>query len=176
MNFYLRTQLSTESLATPLRQAIRRVDANLSVTGPKSMRQQIMESVFADRMVAALSCAFAALATLLAAVGLYGVIAWAVARRKREIGIRMAMGAHSSDIVRMILIEVLWLVVAGLAIAAPAWYAAGRLFESQLYGVTPRDPLTLAAAIGILTLTAAVAGWVPAFRATRSAPMSAIRE
>lgn len=176
MNYYARTQMSTESVATPLRQMIQRVDANLPMEGPKSMRELIMESVFAERMVAALSLTFAGLATVLAAVGLYGVIAWAVTRRKREIGIRMAMGAHSSDIMRMILLEVLWLGLAGIVIAAPLWVAAARLLESQLYGVTSRDPWTLAASIAILSMVAAAAGFVPAFRAARVQPISAIRD
>jgi len=176
MTFYARAQLAPASLSTPLRKTMQRVDANLPVEGPKPMREQIMESVFADRMVAALSSAFAALATVLAAVGLYGVIAWAVTRRKREIGIRIAMGARSGDIMRMILFEVFWLAAAGIAIAAPIWIAAARLLESQLYGVTSHDPLTLVASIVILSLVAAAAGFVPAFRAARLDPVAAIRE
>ena len=90
-------------------------------------------------------------------------------------GIRMALGAHTGDVLRLILKEVLWLGVAGVAIAVPVWFAAAKVLESQLYGVTIRDPLTLAASVAILSLVAAAAGFVPALRAARVDPISAIR-
>jgi predicted permease len=175
MTFYARTTLAPESLSTALRQVVQRLDASLPVTGPKPMPEQIMESVYVDRLVAALSCTFAAFATVLAAVGLYGVIAWAVTRRKREIGIRMALGAHPGEVMRMILKEVLWMGAIGIAIAAPVWVAAARLLQSQLYGVTTHDPLTLVLSVLVLSVVAAAAGFVPAFRAARVDPISAIR-
>jgi len=176
MTFYIRTTLPTEALSLPLRQMMRRVDPNVPIEGPRSMRDTILDSVYADRIIAALSCVFAALATILAAVGLYGVIAWAVTRRRREIGIRIAMGARSGDILRMILLEVLWLGTAGMVIAAPLWFAVSRMLESQLYGVSSRDPLTLAGSVVVLTVVAAAAGLVPAIRGSRIQPMLAIRE
>ena len=175
MAFYVRSTIAAESLAPVLRRVVRQFDPNLPVTGPKPLRSQIMESVFPDRMVAGLACVFAALATLLAAMGLYGVISWAVTRRRREIGIRMALGAHSGEVMRMIIVEVFWLAAIGVGIAAPLWIAAGRVFESQLYGVNARDPLTLAGSIAILSLVAAAAGFIPAFRAAHVDPSTAIR-
>jgi putative ABC transport system permease protein len=145
------------------------------VEGPRTFERQIMVSVFADRMLAALSGAFAVLATLLAAVGLYGIIAWAVTRRRREIGIRMALGARPGDVMRMVLREVLWLGVAGVAVASPLWMAGSRLLSAQLFGVKPGDLLSLLAAVAILTLVTLAAGFIPAFRASRIDPISAIR-
>ena len=175
MTFYVRSSLAIESAGPVLRRVIRQFDANLPVIGPKLMRSQLMDSVFLDRMVAALACVFAALATVLAAIGLYGVISWAVTRRRREIGIRMALGAHSSEVMRMIVSEVFWLAAIGVGIATPLWFAAARVLESQLYGVSPRDPLTLAASVAILSVVAAMAGFIPAYRAAHVDPSSAIR-
>jgi putative ABC transport system permease protein len=131
--------------------------------------------VFVDRMVAALATAFAVLATALAAIGLYGVVAWAVSRRRREIGIRMALGAAPGSIMRMVLGEVARLGLIGVAIAVPMWAAAGRLLRSLLFGVTERDPGTLLLAVAVLGAVAVIAGMVPAWRAARIDPISAIR-
>jgi putative ABC transport system permease protein len=126
--------------------------------------------------VAMLASTFAVLATLLAAIGLYGVVAWAVSRRRREIGIRMALGAEPGSIMRMVLADVLRLGAAGIAIAAPLWALAGRLLQTQLFGVTQHDPSTLAAALAIVIAVAAAAGFLPAWRASRLDPNSAIRQ
>jgi ABC-type antimicrobial peptide transport system permease subunit len=139
------------------------------------MLDQIADSVFLDRMIALLSMAFAVLATLLAAVGLYGVVAWAVARRTREIGIRMALGAQAGAVLRMVMSEVATLAAIGLAIAVPLWIAVARLLKSQLFGVSPHDPLALAASAGLLLAAAFTAGFIPAVRAARLDPFSAIR-
>jgi predicted permease len=175
ITFYVRTGSSAEVLAPALRQLVRGFDANLPIEGPRTLRSQIMESVFLDRMVAALAAAFAGLATVLAAVGLYGVIAWAIARRRREIGIRMALGARPADVMRMVLREVLWLGLAGMAVAIPAWFAGARLLGSTLFNVAPNDPLALAVAVVVLGVVAVTAGSIPAFRASRIDPNSAIR-
>src|SRR5262249_23006737 len=149
--FYVRSRLAADALVPSLREALRRLDANIPMGGPpQPVREQILDSVFTDRMIASLSSAFALLATLLAAVGLYGVVAWAVSRRKREIGIRMALGANPASVLRMVFSEVFRLGFIGVAIAAPLWIAGGRLLHSLLFGVTERDPLPLLASVVLL--------------------------
>jgi putative ABC transport system permease protein len=175
MPYYIRTTMPAASLATALRVIIRRRDPNLPAITARQVREQILDSIFLDRLVAVLALAFAMVATLLAAVGLYGVISWSVTRRRREMGIRMALGAHTGDVLRLILREVLWLGVAGVAVAVPIWFAAAKVLESQLYGVTIRDPLRLIASVAILSLVAAAAGFLPALRAAHVDPISAIR-
>ncbi len=175
MTFYVRSRIPPQTLFGSIRQVVKRRDANLPVIGPKLMDDQIGEGVFLDRIVAALSLAFAGLATLLASIGLYGVIAWAVTRRKREIGIRIALGAASSTVMKMILSEVLLLGAIGIAIAVPLWLAAGQVFASLLFGVKPSDPLTITGSILMLSVVAGIAGFIPAWRASRIDPLSAIR-
>ena len=174
MTFYLRSALAPQSMAASLRQMMRRLDANLPLQGPRTLEGQIMESVFLDRMLAALAAVFASLATVLAAIGLYGVIAWTVTLRRREIGIRMALGAGPGNVMRMVFREVLWLGIAGLALAAPVWFALARLLGSQLFGVAANDPLALGGAVAVLAMAACAAGFIPAFRASRIHPNSAI--
>ena len=175
MTFYVRSALAPEGLGGRLRGIVRRVDPALPVTDLKTMRAQIHESLFGERMVAALSAAFGLLATLLAAVGLYGVMSYAVARRTREIGIRVALGAERRAVLMLVLEEVALLAVIGVALGLPCAYGVGRLVESQLFGLTARDPLTFAAATVTLLLAALVAGYVPALRATRVDPLVALR-
>jgi predicted permease len=169
--FYVRGSVTAETV----RALIRRLDAALPVEGPRTVQQQILVSVFLDRMVAMLASAFAVLATLLAAVGLYGVVAWAVTRRRREIGIRMALGADPGSVIRMVLADVLRLGAAGLAIAAPLWFLTARFLKSLLFGVTEHDPATLLGSLALVVLVAVGAGLAPAWRASRIDPNSAIR-
>jgi ABC-type antimicrobial peptide transport system permease subunit len=126
-------------------------------------------------MVASLSAAFGLLATLLAAVGLYGVMSYAVALRTREIGIRDALGAARRTVLLMVLKEVAVLALVGIAVGLPSGYGLGRLVESQLYGLTARDPLTFGVATATLLVAALLAGYVPAARATRVDPLVALR-
>ncbi len=175
MNFYIRTTLPAASLATSVRGLMARRDSNLPAVTVRPVREQILDGIFLDRLVAVLASAFALIATLLAAVGLYGVISWSVTRRRREMGIRVALGAHTGDVLRLILSEVLSLGVVGIAIAVPVWFAAAKVLQSQLFGVTIRDPLTLTSSVAILSLVAAAAGFIPALRAARVDPISAIR-
>jgi ABC-type antimicrobial peptide transport system permease subunit len=151
------------------------VDPDLPVSELKTMRAQVRESLFVERMVATLSAAFGILATLLAALGLYGVMAFAVALRTREIGIRMALGAQRRDVLRMVLRDVAVLVALGVALGLPGGYGVGRVIETQLFGLSARDPLTFAAATVTLLATALVAGYVPARRAAVVDPMVALR-
>jgi len=175
VTFYARSTVDPEILGGRMRKAVQRIDATLPVTGLKSMRAQIGESLFVERMVAALSAAFGFLATLLAAVGLYGVMSYAVSLRTREIGIRVALGAARRAVLLMVLKEVALLAALGVAIGLPSGYGLGRLVESQLFGLTARDPLTFAAATATLLVAAFLAGYVPAARATRVDPMVALR-
>ena len=154
---------------------MRRIDPTLPVTDLKTMEAQIGESLFMERMVAALSAAFGLLATVLAAIGLYGVMSYAVAMRTREIGLRVALGADRRAVLMLVLREVAVLAALGIAIGLPGGYGLGKVVESQLFGLNARDPLTFAVATLALVTTAFVAGLVPAMRAARVDPMTALR-
>jgi ABC-type antimicrobial peptide transport system permease subunit len=158
-----------------LRRTVREVDSSVPVYRMRTLEQQVDKSLMSERLLATLSTIFGCLATLLAAVGLYGVMAYMVARRTREIGIRVALGASGGSVVWLVMREVLLLALVGLAIGLPAAWALTRLVETQLFGVQPADPLTMAvAAIGIASV-AALAGYFPARRATAIHPMQALR-
>jgi len=158
-----------------VRMLVRQADPGLPVTDMKTMRAQIHESLFVERIVAVLSAAFGLLATLLAAIGLYGVMSYAVSLRTREIGIRVALGAERRTVLVMVLKEVAVLAALGVAVGLPSAYGLGRLVESQLYGLTARDPLTFTLATAVLLTSAMLAGYVPAARATRVDPLVALR-
>jgi ABC-type antimicrobial peptide transport system permease subunit len=151
------------------------VDPNLPVFEMKTVEQQIDEDVFAERLVAALSTFFGALATLLAAIGLYGVMAYTVSRRTREIGLRMALGAGRQEVLRMVMREVGLLALLGIGIALPAAYALSRLIQAQLYNIRGSAPAIFAVASLLVAAVAATAGLIPAVRASRIDPMSALR-
>jgi len=175
MTVYVRARGSVSTMAAAVRQAAQRVDPNLPIFDMKTMTQTVDESLFVERMVAALSVAFGALATLLAAIGLYGVMSYSVARRTREIGIRMALGAERSSVVWLVLREVAAMVAIGVAIGAPAAIALSRVIQSQLFNLSSQDPLAIAAAAAVLAVVALAAGYLPARRATRVDPMLALR-
>jgi len=139
------------------------------------MPEQIRENVFLDRMIGLLSTAFAALATLLAAVGLYGVLAYSVAQRTREIGLRIALGADGPRVRRFVLRQVAGMLAIGGAIGIAGALGLGRAARSLLFGLTGDDPLVLALALLVLALVALGAAYVPARRATRVDPMIALR-
>ena len=173
--FYLRTEADPGQIMNAVRREVRRLDANLPIFDVKTVPMQIDDLLFRERLVAALSAAFGLLATLLAAVGLYGVTAYSVARRTREIGIRVALGAEKDRLLWLVLKEVVLMTVAGLAIGIPGAYALGLYVESQLYGLTASDPMIMAGAALLLSLITLLAGWIPAERATRVDPMVALR-
>ena len=175
MTFYARTTQEPSVAAHMLREEVRRQDPNLPIFNVKTMEGQIDESLFMDRLVAALSASFGALATLLAAVGLYGVMAYMVVRRTREIGIRMALGADRREVLRLVMKEVVLLAAVGIGIAVLASLAMGRLIQSQLLDVSARDPWVMAAATLALAVVALMAGFIPALRATRVDPLTALR-
>ncbi len=172
---YVRTVGDPNRMFAALRKAVRDVDPNLPVSDMKTMEKQLEYSLVTDRLVASLSAAFGLLATVLAGIGLYGVMAYLVARRTREIGIRMALGAVPGHVLWLIMREVLVLVAVGVAIAIPAAYWLTQLVSAQLYGITPNDPLSIAAATVGIAGVAAMAGYLPARRATRIDPMNALR-
>jgi predicted permease len=175
LTFYARTTQDPLAIAQALRDQVRRQDPNLPIFNVKTLERQIDESLFMDRLVAVLSAAFGTLATLLAAIGLYGVMAFMVVRRTREIGIRMALGADRRSVLGLVMREVLVLAGAGIAIAVVTSCALGSVIESQLLGVSGRDPLVMVCATGGLALVALFAGYLPALRATRVDPLSALR-
>ncbi|MGD0295804.1 MAG: ABC transporter permease [Bryobacteraceae bacterium] len=175
LTFYARTVQDPLAMAQALRAEVRRQDANMPIFNVKTLDMQIDESLFMDRLVAMLSAAFGTLATLLAAIGLYGVMAFMVVRRTREIGIRMALGADRRSVLGLVMREVLILAGAGIAIALLASFALGRAVQSQLLGVSGHDPLVMICATGGLALVALLAGYLPALRATRVDPLSALR-
>jgi len=141
----------------------------------KTLTQQVDDNVYIDRVVGTLSAAFAALATLLAALGLYGVLAYSVTQRTREIGVRVALGANATAILRLVLEELALMTIIGGAIGAAAAYGIGRGAASLLYQISGHDPLVMIAAAGLLALVALAAGSVPAYRAARIDPVRALR-
>ncbi len=175
MTFYVRTNQDPLLLAGAARQMVAKSDASLPVFNVKTLERQVDETHFIDRLFAWLSAAFGLLATLLASVGLYGVTAYAVARRTQEIGIRMALGAERSNVLGLILREVLILVGVGVAVAVPVALALGRLVESLLFGIKGNDPMVLVVASCMIAAVSVLAGYLPARRATRIDPMTALR-
>jgi putative ABC transport system permease protein len=175
LTFYLRTRGDAASVASSVRQVAQRVDPNLPIFDMKSMSTTVDESLFIERMVAALSVAFGALATLLAAIGLYGVMSYSVARRTREIGIRMALGAERGSVMWLVLRDVALMVGTGVAIGLPLAFAFSRVVQSQLFQLSAYDPIALVGAAAVLMFVALAAGYLPARRATRVDPMLALR-
>lgn len=175
MNFYVRTSLPPEQLLVAIPALIQRLDPTLPVEDVKTMPQQIRENIFLDRMISILSAAFALLATLLAGVGLYGVLSYSVAQRTREIGVRMALGANGGAVRRLVLRQVGGMVLVGGAIGVGAALAVGRAAQSLLYRLEGHDPVVFGAAVLLLTVIALAAGYLPADRASRVHPMQALR-
>lgn len=175
MNVYVRTVQEPEQVFRAIRAAVKNLDGSLPVFDLRSIEEQIDCSLLTERMIAMLSAAFGLVATLLATVGLYGVMAYTVARRSREIGIRMALGAFRGNVLWLVMKEVLLLVGVGLAIGLPAAWGLSQFVQSQLFGVPPTDPLTLAAATALLLGVAALAGFLPANRAAGIDPVHVLR-
>ena len=161
-------------------QAVRRLmaslDPRLAIYDVGTLEERVERSVVNERLIASLSATLSAMATLLSVVGLYGVMAYMVSRRTREIGIRMALGALSSQIARAVLREAGVLVAIGLAVGFGAAWWLGRYVQNQLYGVEPADTATILIAALTLAAVAGLASALPARRAARVTPMSALRE
>jgi predicted permease len=175
VTMYVRTSNPSSAMFNLVRQVMTELDPNLPIFAMRTIDDQMNKSASNDRMIASLSSIFSTLATLLAMIGLYGVMAYTVSRRTREIGIRMALGAVSGNIAWQVMRELLVLVLIGMAIAAPGAWALSQTVRSQLFGVTPGDPVTLIAAPLALLIVAALAGLVPALRAVRVNPIKALR-
>jgi predicted permease len=171
----LRTAGDPLGLAPEVRAAITQVDDKLPIINLTSLRLQTDDSVRQERLLAQLVSFFGVLGLVLSCVGLYGIMAQAVVRRTNEIGIRMALGAERRDIIWMVLKESLMLVGAGLVIGVPAALGAARMISNQLFGLNPSDPGSLVTAVVLLTLVAALAGYLPARRASRVNPLIALR-
>ena len=175
ITFYVLTAAEPEPFIANIPKVLARLDANLPVENLRTLPQQVRENVFLDRFISVLSASFACLATLLAAVGLYGVLAYTVSQRTREIGLRMALGAAPSRVRGMVLRQVGLMVVIGGAIGLAAAVGLGRLAQSLLFELKGSDPAVLAGAAVSLTVVALAAGFIPAHRASQVDPMSALR-
>jgi predicted permease len=173
--FEVRSALPPLALVPAVRKAVASLDAGLPLSRIRTQEQQVEQSLAADRLFAILGGAFALLAVLLSCIGLYGLVAYNTARRTREIGLRMALGATRRSVAGSILCEALRLVLAGLVIGMPAALALARLIKSQLYGVAPADPITLTGGGILLIAVALLSAWIPARRAARTDPMVALR-
>jgi predicted permease len=175
MTFYVRTALDPNDLLAAIPRLIARIDSDLPVSNLATMAIRVQENVFLDRLISILSLAFAALATVLAALGLYGVLAYGIAQRTREIGLRLALGARPDQLRAMVLRQVAVMGLAGGTIGLAGAVVIGRYAEALLFGLSGYDPRVLAGAVGVLGAVVFVAGYLPALRASKLAPMEALR-
>jgi predicted permease len=175
MVFMIRTRVEPLNLVSAVRKAVASVDANLPVAEVRTERDQIDRSLGTERMFATLVSAFGAIALILAAVGLYGVMAFSVARRTSEIGIRVALGARRGNVQWLILRQSLFLTLLGVVVGIPCALALTGLVKKLLFGVKPNDPASIAGAVAVMLAVAACAAWIPARRASRVDPTSALR-
>ena len=175
MTFYLRTRVDPQQVMQAVREQVRRLDPNVPAIDLRTIDEQIGVSLKTERLVASLSAVFGALATVLAVIGLYGVMAYSVARRTQEIGIRVAFGALQSDVLWMVMQQVVVLSGTGFAVGGLLAFALSSLIRSQLYGLQPHDPFTYVSAAVVLAVAACAAGFIPSWRASRVDPMHALR-
>jgi len=175
LQIYAQSGPDPKAVEEAVRGSVHRIDPKLIVDGMRTMEEQVDISVSNQRALAMLAASFSALALLLTAIGLYGVLAFATTQRTREIGVRMALGAQRSNVVLLVMREMAWTAMIGVAVALPATYAVGRLFASQLYGVKPGDPATLAVCVLATGVMMALAAALPARRAASVEPMKALR-
>ena len=175
INFYVRTSLPLEEVLRTIPAVIKRLDPGLPVENLKTMPQQIKENVFLDRMISILTASFAALATLLAGIGLYGVLAYTVAQRTREIGVRMALGADAQQVRAMVMRQVAGMMVVGGVIGIAAALGLGRAARSLLFELQGHDPVVFTLSVLLLVTVALGAGYIPARRASRVDPVQALR-
>jgi putative ABC transport system permease protein len=175
MTFYVRTWQSPESAEGTIRGAMQNLDSKLVLDNFRTMEEQVDDILTTERVIAILASAFGALAVLMAAVGLYGVLAYSTAQRTREIGIRIALGAARGSVMRMVLVEVLWLTGISIAVALPASLLLTRAARSQLFGISSSDPLTLVVVTLVVAAVALASAMLPARRAAKTDPMVALR-
>lgn len=175
MQYYMRTWHSPDAAKADVRAAMQQLDSKLVIDGMRTMDEQISRSVSNDTMVAILAVMFGVLATIMAAIGLYGVLAYSTAQRTQEIGIRMALGAQRDAVVRLVLADVLWLAGISILVTLPVAMLLSRTLHSQLYNVSPMDPTVIGAAVLAIIAVVAGAAAVPARRAASVEPMKALR-
>jgi ABC-type antimicrobial peptide transport system permease subunit len=175
MTFYVRTASGESVVAGLVRDVVRTLDPDLPVYQLRAMRERIEEITNSDRTLAVLCTAFGFLAVLLTAIGIYGVIAWTVARRTNELALRMALGALPGRVLNLVLREAVVLAAAGIIAGTGMALAASRMVESKLFGVAGQDPVILALAVVCTGGMALLAAFVPAWRATRIDPARALR-
>ena len=172
---YVRTAVPSSTAYGTLREQVRQLDSAMPVYEMKTLESQLDETLLTDRLIALLSGGFGLLATLLASIGLYGVMAFVVARRRKELGIRLALGAQPGFVIWIVMKEVLVLLAIGLIIGIPAALALGRYVSTQLYGIEPHDPWIAGYTMLLLSVVSAAAGLIPAHRASRIDPIMALR-
>ncbi len=175
MTFYVRSNQDPLLIANDLRQTVRQQDANLPVYELKTVSRVVDEDLFAERVIAGLSSSFGALAAILAALGIYGVLAYVVVQRTREIGIRLALGAEGADVRALVFKEVGWMVLAGAAVGLPSAYGLALYVESLFFGVHAGDIAVYVISLSVIVSIAAIACYVPSRRATRIDPIVALR-
>ena len=175
MTFYVRTWQSPESAEGTVRRAMQELDSKLVMDEFRTMQEQIDDNLTSERVIAILASSFGVLAVLMAAVGLYGVLAYSTAQRTREIGIRIALGAARTSVMRMVLVEVLWLAGISMAFALPASLLLTRAARSQLFGISSSDPLTLVGVTVLVSVVALASALLPARRAAKTNPIEALR-
>jgi len=175
MTYELRTAMPPMAIAGAVQRVVAGIDRNVPVGEMRTQEEQIRQTLGTERMFASVVGSFGVIAALLAAIGLYGVMAYAVTRRTNEIGIRLALGAGRGDVQWMVLRESLWMVAAGLAVGIPGALAVTRYVQASLYGIKPNDPASFVAAGVLMVTVAAAAAWIPARRAARVDPMRALR-
>ena len=173
--FYVRTRLGPASAYAAIKSEVKKLDPSMPVYELKTLGGQLDETLLTERLIALLSAGFGLLATLLAAIGLYGVMAFVVVRRTKEMGVRMALGARPGSVIWLVMKEVLLLLTIGLAIGVPAAIGLGRFVAAQLYGIKADDPAIAGASMLVLIAVASLAGFVPAHRASRIDPILALR-
>jgi predicted permease len=173
--FYVRTATASTTAYNLIRNEVKQLDASMPVYQMKTLEGQLDETLLTDRLVALLSAGFGLLATLLASIGLYGVMAFVVARRRKELGIRLALGAQPTGVIWMVMREVVALLAIGLAVGIPAAWALGRYVSGVLYGIQPNDPWIAGSTVAMLTVVSVLAGLIPAHRASRIDPILALR-
>jgi ABC-type lipoprotein release transport system permease subunit len=172
---YLRTTTPPEQTFAIVRQAMKQIDPGLAVDALRTMDEQIETTLSNERMIELLAISFGLLATLLAGVGLYGVLAYSTAQRTREIGIRIALGSSRLGVSRLVLADVVRLAGIGIVVAIPCSMLLGRLLRSQLFGVSAADPFTLVGVVLLIAVVALVAAILPAHRASAVDPTTALR-
>ena len=172
--FEVRTAGVPASVTSGVREAVRQIDPNLPVTDVSTQLEQVEQRFQQEKLFAQAYALFGALALIVASVGLFGLMSYSVARRTNEIGIRMALGAESRDVLHLVMRESMLLVAIGVVAGVAIALASGRLVATLLYGLPPTDPMSIALAAGVMIFVSAVAGYLPARRASRVDPMVAL--